>query len=94
MSRNEVYVTTDLQDTRLWKKELKLVSSHWINDAPEQRRHYEARIRYRQPLVSCSVKPSAESVTVTLDEDIRAITPGQSAVIYEQERVVGGGIVR
>jgi tRNA U34 2-thiouridine synthase MnmA/TrmU len=32
-------------------------------------------------------------VKVALDEEIRAITPGQSAVIYDGPRVIGGGIV-
>jgi tRNA U34 2-thiouridine synthase MnmA/TrmU len=33
------------------------------------------------------------SWTAKLAEQIKALTPGQSAVIYEDDRVVGGGIV-
>jgi tRNA-uridine 2-sulfurtransferase len=32
MKRNEVYVTTDLQDEKLWSRELRFTSTHWINE--------------------------------------------------------------
>jgi tRNA-specific 2-thiouridylase len=96
MTRNEVYVTTDLQDDRLWHKELRLTSLHWINQPPESGRRYDIRTRYRAPLIGCQVSYRGDSndhLDVVLDDDVRAITPGQSAVIYDGQRVVGGGIV-
>ncbi|HEY1064104.1 MAG TPA: tRNA 2-thiouridine(34) synthase MnmA [Candidatus Saccharimonadales bacterium] len=92
MAKNEVYVTTDLQDARLWRKELTLTSVHWINNPPADGT-YEVRTRYRAPLVRCRMSINDDVVTLTLGEEIRAITPGQSAVIYQDDRVVGGGIV-
>jgi tRNA-specific 2-thiouridylase len=93
MDKNEVYVTTDLQDDRLWHRNLKLTDLHWINQAPEAGRTYQVRTRYRAPLVDCTLTLDDDTATVELVEDIRAITPGQSAVIYDGDRVVGGGIV-
>lgn len=93
MTKNEVQVTTDLQDERLWHRNLRLTDLHWINEIPVSDRIYSVRTRYRAPLVSGSVKVEGDSALVELDGDIRAITPGQSAVIYDGDRVVGGGIV-
>ncbi len=94
MDKNEVYVTTDLQDDRLWKQELQLTSLHWINDAPKEGGTYTVRTRYRAPLVKVtSLTYRDDQLILGLDEEVRAITPGQSAVIYEGDRVVGGGIV-
>lgn len=96
MEKNEVYVTTDLQDGRLWKKQLVLTGLHWINDAPKEGvKNYQVRTRYRAPLVSIDalVFDGSNRLTIDLNEEARAITPGQSAVIYDGDRVVGGGIV-
>lgn len=95
MAKNEVYVTTDLQDERLWNKTLNLTSLHWINEAPQTGGTYSVRTRYRAPLVGITDLHTADdgNLHIELDEEVRAITPGQSAVIYEGERVVGGGIV-
>jgi len=96
MTKNEVYVTTDLQDNRLWHHDLRLADLHWINQSPEQGHVYQVRTRYRAPLISCQVNLEDGPVgaaRIELAEDIRAITPGQSAVLYDGNRVVGGGIV-
>lgn len=96
MAKNEVYVTTDLQDTRLWRKDLQLASLHWINGAPEPSKTYQVRTRYRAPLVACRLAledSPLKSARVELAEEVRAVTPGQSAVIYDDDRVLGGGIV-
>ena len=93
MAKNEVYVTTNLQDDRLWRRDLKLTDLHWINGAPELGKSYQVRTRYRAPLVECQVELDGGTARVQLTEDIRAITPGQSAVLYDDVRVVGGGIV-
>lgn len=95
MDKNEVYVTTDLQDEKLWTNQLRLADLHWINDAPKESGNYMVRTRYRAPLVAVSQIASSEcgSLLLNLDEDIRAVTPGQSSVIYDGDRVVGGGII-
>lgn len=93
MDKNEVFVTTDLQDERLWHRSLNLTDLHWINQAPEPGKTYQVRTRYRAELVDCTILVNGSQAVATLAEDIRAITPGQSAVLYDGNRVVGGGIV-
>ncbi|HSX33637.1 MAG TPA: tRNA 2-thiouridine(34) synthase MnmA [Candidatus Saccharimonadales bacterium] len=95
MAKNEVYVTTDLQDGRLWHRELTLASPHWINQPPEADKTYAVRTRYRAELMPA--RQIAQLATgnwhLVLKDEVRALTPGQSAVVYEDERVVGSGIV-
>lgn len=98
MAKNEVYVTTDLQDPNLWHKQLRLTETHWINQAPEPGKTYQVRTRYRAELVACElleVEPigTGKDVTIALSTEVRAITPGQSAVLYDNDHVIGGGIV-
>lgn len=94
MQTNQVFVTTDLQDDRLWQDNLRLAGLHWINHAPEAGKPYHVRTRYRAPLVPCRVTfDSDHSVHLALGSDVRAITPGQSAVLYQGDYCVGGGIV-
>lgn len=100
MVKNEVYVTTDLDDEKLWNNRLTLTDVHWINGEPDLSKRYQVRTRYRAPLVEATLQvapPQGKNVqktlAVALSAKIRAITPGQSTVIYDGNRVVGGGIV-
>ncbi len=94
MGKNEVYVTTDLQDSRLWRSELQLTDVHWINGVPDITKDYQVRTRYRAPLVTIkNLQKTDNGLLIGLTEEVRAITPGQSAVIYDGERCLGGGIV-
>jgi tRNA-specific 2-thiouridylase len=93
MGKNLVHVTTDLNDKNLWRKELELTSLHWLNEAPVEDKTYQVRTRYRAPLVQATLQYKDENIHIQLNDEIRAITPGQSAVLYDGRRVVGGGIV-
>lgn len=95
MSKNEVYVTADLQDEDLWSQNLRLTDLHWINGAPQTNKTYQIRTRYRASLITASNLVFTDDGTLQLDlaDEVRAVTPGQSAVIYDGQRVVGGGIV-
>lgn len=88
MDKNEVYVTRDLSDGELWKKEVELSSIHWINDTPGDG-EYLIRVRHRAPLVKAILSGSV----LVLDEPQRAVTAGQSIVIYKDATCLGGGIV-
>jgi len=93
MAKNQVIVTTDLNDDSLWQSRVTLDHLHWINQAPDPARTYQVRLRYRAPLVQCQIEPDGAQLHVQLRDAERAITPGQSAVLYDGERVLGGGIV-
>ncbi len=92
MAKNEVYVTSRIDDERLWRTELELTDLHWINAAPESVKTYQIRTRYRAPLVECHFE-GGNFNKVFLKDAIKAVTAGQSAVIYDGDIVVGGGIV-
>jgi tRNA-specific 2-thiouridylase len=94
MAKNEVYVTTDLQDSRLWNNKIHFSSAHWINDSPIDQ-ELQIRTRHRANLIKVKKldKLSNSQWEAELDEDVRALTPGQSAVIYSGDHVLGGGIV-
>ncbi|MDQ5972634.1 MAG: tRNA-uridine 2-sulfurtransferase [Patescibacteria group bacterium] len=92
MDLNEVYVTTNLDDARLWHKQLYLVDVHWINNSPAKEAVLQVRTRYRAPLVKCTLQ-SGKPLKVIMQDEARAITAGQSAVFYSGEQVVGGGII-
>lgn len=86
---NTIYVTTNLDDKDLWSKNLKLGSLHWINGQPQEAKEYQARLRYRGPLVKCTI----EGDSLTLKDPQRGLAAGQSAVLYDADHVIGGGIL-
>lgn len=92
MKKNEVYVTTDLNDKKLWSNELHLGSVHWINGQPTNLKVH-VRTRHRATLVEGKIDFSGNKVVIKLKDDIRALTPGQSAVLYQDDIVLGGGII-
>lgn len=94
MDKNEVYVTTDLDDANLWNNQILLAQTHWINEAPLKSGNYKIRIRHGAPLVKIeSLNYEKDKCLVSLADPVRALTVGQSAVLYDGERVVGGGII-
>jgi tRNA-specific 2-thiouridylase len=89
MKTNTVHVTTDLNDNDLWSKDINLQDQHWINEPPETGKKYQVRLRYRGPLVACELKGKK----LILSEGQRGVAAGQSAVIYDGDRVIGGAIL-
>ncbi|MCR5584482.1 MAG: tRNA 2-thiouridine(34) synthase MnmA [Lachnospiraceae bacterium] len=55
---------------------------------------YTAKIRYSQANVPCRVKYiDEERISLLFEEPVRAATPGQSAVLYKDDWIAGGGII-
>jgi tRNA-specific 2-thiouridylase len=86
---NTIYVTTDLDDSKLWTSAVELQDLHWINKPPKDGKQYLARLRYRAELVPATLKGHK----LSLAEPLRGLAAGQSAVIYEGDLVLGGGIL-
>ncbi len=63
-------------------------------DFPEGPFECEVRIRYRAPFVKCRITPLGDGkLLVETNEKVRAVTPGQSAVFYDGETLLGGGVI-
>lgn len=67
---------------------------NWHTAVPEEGRHVDVQIRYRAEPVRARLTTNGDSVTLMFDEPQRAVTPGQSAAIYEGDRLLGGGRIR
>jgi len=94
MDKNIVYVSTDLQDKRLWTDELHLSQLHFLGKLDKTGKNYSVRTRYRAPLIKIdSISAKGKNLVLKLNSEVRALTPGQSAVIYEADHLVGSGIV-
>ena len=56
--------------------------------------HVLAKIRYNHKGEYCMIeKTAADEVTCTFDQPVRAATPGQAVVFYENDHVLGGGTI-
>jgi tRNA-uridine 2-sulfurtransferase len=53
----------------------------------------EAKLRYRSPAVPAAVTTEAGGFRLDLDEPAYGVAPGQAAVLYEDDVVVGAGII-
>ncbi len=93
MDKNEVYVTTNLNDESFWKTDIQLGAIHWISTPPEPG-DYMIRVRHRAPLTPATISYDHDTVTLHLREPERAIAAGQSVVIYKESVCLGGGIAR
>jgi tRNA-specific 2-thiouridylase len=81
-----------LSDDALWKKSIEIGSIHWINDAPAEG-EYDIRVRHRASLTKAKLAFQGGTAALELTEPQRAVTAGQSVVIYDGDVCLGGGIV-
>lgn len=81
---------------KLFKKEVPVKNFHWISgEAPAGPAAGQAKLRYRQKAAPVMALPQEDgSVLLQFDEPQRAPTPGQSAVLYRDDEVLGGGIIQ
>ncbi len=49
------------------------------------------KIRYRSPKIECKVEIKDNRAVVTLDEYVQGLAPGQAAVFYDNQKVIGSG---
>ncbi len=65
-----------------------LADINWINGNSPTADSCHARVRYRQPLQACRIEGN-----VVLFDNPQICSPGQSLVVYDGERMLGGGII-
>ena len=87
-------VTVDREDA-LMKRRAKIARVNYTAGArPESARAWRGKIRYlHTPAPAIFAPDEGNSATVTFTDPQRAMTPGQSLVLYDGDRVVAGGVI-
>jgi tRNA-specific 2-thiouridylase len=67
---------------------------NWLVEPLAVGAELEIQVRHRaRPARGTLIRSDAAEIEIALDEPVSAITPGQSVVLYEGERVLGGGVI-
>ena len=95
--KNIVFVA---DKSHLFKKELIINKLNWVSiEEPEQEIEVEAQIRYRSHPVKGTLIPlknsdnPTKSFKLIFEENQSSVTPGQAAVFYKGEILLGGGLI-
>lgn len=75
----------------LFRDRVRVGELNWHGPQPAEGRKVQVQLRYRAPAVAASVEWMDDALILSLDEAQAAVTPGQSAVVFDGDRVLGGG---
>ena len=95
VDRNVLIVGQGADHPRLYSKGLIANQLHWVDrKGPNTPIQCAVKTRYRQTDIPCTVTPKADgTIEVLFDQPQKAVTPGQSAVFYQDQVCLGGGII-
>jgi tRNA-specific 2-thiouridylase len=93
IANNTLWVVQGHDHPWLLSSALEADDLSWIAGTPPAPGAYAAKTRYRQSDAPCTLTPSADGFRLEFDEAQWAVTPGQSAVLYDGEVCLGGGVI-
>ena len=93
MAANTLWVVPGHEHPWLLADRVDADQASWIAGAPPPDGAYAAKTRYRQADAPCRVHAAGEAISLAFDSPQRAVTPGQSAVVYDGDVCLGGGII-
>jgi tRNA-specific 2-thiouridylase len=94
MATNTLFAVQGHDHPWLLSRSLRAEDASWVAGAPPPSGGYGAKARYRQADAPCRFEAgSAHDFTLHFDEPQWAVTPGQSAVLYDGEVCLGGGVI-
>lgn len=95
LERNVLIVAQGHDHPALYSHGLYATNVNWLlPETPEEPFTCTAKFRYRQQDQKVTVIPQADgTIQIEFDQPQRAVTPGQSAVLYQGEICIGGGII-
>ncbi len=97
LQANELIVGQGADHPRLFSCGALIDSLTWVGDppcGPGERITLTAKFRYRQPDQGIRLRWAGEKAELEFSRPQRAITPGQSAVVYKDDLCLGGGIIQ
>lgn len=95
IKKNIIYVAQGEDSRQLVTKDGKIKNVNWINGEPRLPLNCQVKIRYRTATTSAKIIKNGGNKTlfIKFKKPVRALTSGQSAVIYRGEAVLGGGVI-
>jgi tRNA-specific 2-thiouridylase len=83
-------------EDQLLKQEMWVSKINWLKFPGVEDANVEitTKIRYKDKGAACTISPSENGVKVVFYETVKGIAPGQSAVFYDGNDVIGGGIIQ
>ncbi len=94
VDNNTLTVSQDIEKIKNEEsKKVLLKNVNLISEDINEEKTYQTRIRYRQPVEECKIKKTEGGLELHFVNAQKSVTPGQSAVIYDGEICVGGGII-
>jgi tRNA-specific 2-thiouridylase len=93
MARNTLSVVQGHDHPWLLSDGLVADDLSWVAGHPPPAGPVAAKTRYRQSDAPCTIAPTAGGFTLHFESPQWAVTPGQSAVVYDGEVCLGGGVI-
>jgi len=91
---NQLIVARGSHDPNLFSKTLSASQIHWVGDTPKFPLKCAAKIRYRQSDQKVTINLLTKNViSAVFEEPQRAITPGQSIVLYKGAVLLGSAVI-
>jgi tRNA-specific 2-thiouridylase len=96
MHNNELLVVCGHDHPLLQRNSLRAADLSWVSGStPDAAAAYAAKSRYRQADAPCRIAPlDQDLVELDFEKPQWAVTPGQSAVLYQGEICLGGGVIQ
>ena len=95
LDNNELIIGQGFHHPTLYSDSCLVEDVNLINhDEFDNKFVYTAKFRYRQPDTKVIIKHVGDNLLITFLKDVRAVTPGQAAVIYQDDRCLGGGFIK
>ena len=96
MQKNELIVVCGHDHALLQKDRLRAADLSWVSgSAPDAAAAYAAKTRYRQADAPCRIAGLEDDFAeLSFEQPQWAVTPGQSAVLYQGEVCMGGGVIQ
>ena len=95
VARNVLHVVAGHDHPWLQSSRLDAADASWVAGAPPPPGRYAAKTRYRQADAPCTLESAGGSgaLAIAFDSPQWAVTPGQSAVLYDGAVCLGGGVI-
>ena len=91
MDTNTLVVVQGNDNPLLFSRELITRNLYLLNEDIEQKFNGAAKVRYRQEDQKCEIEILEGKIQIRFEKPQRAVTPGQSVVIYKNNECLGGG---